>query len=626
MFTEMKLRSGDYMVPSKVADYMGRRFVDFGFFKQLREEIKSMEGFNFHKYQGKEYNEWVVKVFGKVEVWSFPLTHRNLFNWEYLLNKNPTAKYDKLGDFKPVRTNLFKHQWDMVHAALTVHYMIWAAEMGTGKTLAAVELMEQSGYTDWWYVGPKSAIAAVSHEFRKWNCKITPRMMTYEGLVKIMAEWPAGTKAPHGVIFDESSRIKTPTSARSIAACGLADGIRRDWADQGYVILMSGSPAPKSPADWWHQCEVACPGFLREGDIKKFTRRLAVHEDTEGIAGPISTKKTWRDDESKCNICGELEFQHTVENMGHTFIPSVNEVAKLYRRMKGLVIVKHKKDCLDLPEKNYRIIRMKPSPATMRALSLITQSNGAAQALILARELSDGFQYKEVEEGRDVCPLCCGKKVVEQPVLKPGKEPTDDDAFEFKSDTCTHCFGHGDVPHMVRTRDRVKCPKDEALIDVLDEHYEIGRLVVYGGFQESVDRVVEICQSQKWAVVRWDGRGVRVLDSEGSVVITDPIDYFQGDVAPRVVFVGQPGAAGMSLTLTASPTILYYSNTFNGEDRIQSEDRIHRPGCRGANIIDLIHLPTDEYVLENLKRKRELQSITLGEIQQCMQEEGTRLF
>ncbi len=73
----------------------------------------------------------------------------------------------------------------------------------------------------------------------------------------------------------------------------------------------------------------------------------------------------------------------------------------------------------------------------------------------------------------------------------------------------------------------------------------------------------------------------------------------------------------MGLTLTASPTIVFYSNDFNAESRIQAEDRIHRPGMdktRGATIIDLIHLPSDEYVLDNLKKKKDLQNLTMGEL------------
>ena len=114
----------------------------------------------------------------------------------------------------------------------------------------------------------------------------------------------------------------------------------------------------------------------------------------------------------------------------------------------------------------------------------------------------------------------------------------------------------------------------------------------------------------------------------------DPLTAFQDELEdfPRLAFIGQPGAAGMGLTLTASPSICYYSNDFNAESRIQSEDRIHRPGMdvnRGATIIDLLHLPSDRTVLENLKAKRKLQDMTLGALTEALQSIGAddeRLF
>jgi hypothetical protein len=36
---------------------------------------------------------------------------------------------------------------------------------------------------------------------------------------------------------------------------------------------------------------------------------------------------------------------------------------------------------------------------------------------------------------------------------------------------------------------------------------------------------------------------------------------------------------------------------------------------RGATIVDLLHLPTDQYVLDNLIKKKILQAATMGELQ-----------
>ncbi len=91
----------------------------------------------------------------------------------------------------------------------------------------------------------------------------------------------------------------------------------------------------------------------------------------------------------------------------------------------------------------------------------------------------------------------------------------------------------------------------------------------------------------------------------------------------KVAFIGQPGAGGTAYTLTSAPTMFYYSNTFKGEDRMQSEDRHHRPGMdvnRGATIVDVVHLPSDLVVLRSLKQKKRLQDMTMGQLEEAFNE------
>lgn len=628
----------------------GRIYFKYPFCKSFTEEIKVMEGYKYHDFDDDKATGIPMRLFGSSKIWSIPATQRNLFQLEFLFGRNPYEPYERpLVDFTPTRP-LYKHQCELAAFGLTRHYCMFAAEMGTGKTLASIEVMEQSGAEDWWYVAPKSALKAVERELRRWDCKIIPRMITYEGLKKLMDDWVEGKKAPQGVIFDESSRVKTPTAQRSQAAKQLADGVRSDWGDKGYVILMSGSPAPKSPVDWWHQCEVACPGFLREGTIQKFQLRLGIFEKKESFSGGVFQQRvSWLDDEKKCGTCGALEDEvchqpGIAEAAGeafHPFIPSVNEVAKLYRRMNGLVMVKFKKDCLDLPEKQYRIIECKPTPQILRAAKMIAaRAKNTISALTQLRTLSDGFQYKESVDGKEPCRVCKGtRKYINPQVYVEQTEDIDEVDFEIKPPVqgdlglvCPYCDEKGEQDRIVRTVENYNCPKDEALRDVLEEHDDVGRIVIYAGFSGSVDRCVNLALGEGWAVIRVDGRGWWQCTHERQVLEGDPLTLFQDkrEEYPRIAFIGQPGAAGMGLTLTASPSICYYSNDFNAESRIQSEDRIHRPGMdvnRGATIIDLLHLPSDYTVLENLKAKRVLQNMTLGQLQAAMEDPSEeRLF
>jgi SNF2 family DNA or RNA helicase len=657
-----KLIAGDYKIPAVIEDSgNGRLVVSFKYNKRLIEEIKAFEG---AKWNPEKKN------------WSIAKSQRNQFQLDYLEGRNPYSRFDRpLVEYESTRP-LMTHQYDLVKHILTVHWGIWAAEMGTGKSLAAIEAIEASGFHDWWWVAPKSALRSVELELEKWRSLIRPKLLTYEGLKKAISNWTAGKKAPHGVVFDESSRAKNPNAQRSQAARELADGVRNDWGDDSYILLMSGSPAPKSPADWWHQCEIACPGFLREGNIEKFKKRLGLIVQKESIQGGVYPHLiTWLDDERKCKICGQFDTDpcHNVDALVegiaaeyHPFAAAPNEVRYLYERMKGLVVVKFKKDCLDLPEKRYEIIRLKPSPQTLRAASLITaRSSTVIGAMTLLRELSDGFQYFDEPSGMDVCNVCHGDCKITQPMpiidheelekrLDRYKEALKDEAirtgeyqvngddilpdalfdehgsfipdhiliptaYENREVSCPNCGGKGQVQKYTRGITQVPCPKEDALKDLLDIHDDVGRLVVYAGFSGSIDRCVDTCRRTNWDVIRVDGRGwwSSIGDSPRALEMLRIFQAGTSENHPRVAFIGQPGAAGMGLTLTASPSIVYYSNDFNAESRIQSEDRIHRAGMdknRGATIYDLIHLPTDEKVLDSLKKKRQLQAISLGEL------------
>ena len=396
-----------------------------------------------------------------------------------------------------------------------------------------------------------------------------------------------------------------------------------------------------------HNCEVAQPGFLKEGSQGKLKMRLCIVEQRQSIAGGVYPHiVTWLDDENKCAVCGKYRDDDIHSQMylttgeGHQFEKSKNEVNYLYKRMRGLTLVQFKRDCLDIPEKQYEVINVKPTPQTMRAAKLIkSKSTRAIQALTLLRELSDGFQYQEEETGHKKCVECDGTGGTEGPRIKEGVDVTSPDYqfseedVEYGEKVCDNCGGEGIIRTYSRTTDTVESPKDEAFIEELDSHEDIGRYIVWGGFTGTIDRLVQICHKYGWATLRVDGRGYLGESATGEHIDSNELlDALDGsnprkqellDKHPKVCFVGHPKAGGMALTLTASPTELFYSNTFDGEARMQAEDRFHRPGMdvnRGATVKDLIHLPTDKLVLENLYKKKKLQNMTMGQLEEVFSE------
>ncbi len=620
MIKEVKLlhrTSGGSLVRSEATvEYANGRITFLKSPFALKDEIKAMAGSKWHGFEEPPK-----------KVWSVLDCQRNRFQLGYLTGEDVYAWFDREVVKHEYTRPLMDHQKELADHFLTYHYGIMAAEMGLGKTLAVQEVMERSGIKEVWWIGPKTSLPNIQREFKIWNLdpSIHVEMMTYEALKRVMNEWDEATPVPQFVVFDESSRCKGPTSQRSGAAQQLADLIRDTSGSDGFVIEMSGTPSPKSPLDWWKQCEIAWPGFLKEGSPKAMEQRMAFLADCQFDAGIFKKRIGWKDDERKCKHCGQ--YEHDFED--HYYEPSINEVAYLHERLKGLVIIRHKKDCLDLPDKRYRVINCKPDPSTIRVAQAIVQSApNAITGMTFLRELSDGFQYREEVVGKTTCTHCKGTKKVEE-WYDPDDETRIYQAVDMMDSStlarlskrvvdCPCCNGSGEIPKKVRTTKEIPCPKDKALRGLLDECEETGRILVFAGFTGSIDRVCKLCRKEGWDVVRCDGRGWQVTKPNGEVITDElPLDYWANLDHTRVAFVAQPESGGMSFTLTESRMAVYWSNSWKPEFRIQGEDRIHRIGMdlnKGCVIVDLIHLPSDERVLSIIRENRKLELMTLGEI------------
>ena len=172
---------------------------------------------------------------------------------------------------------------------------------------------------------------------------------------------------------------------------------------------------------------------------------------------------------------------------------------------------------------------------------------------------------------------------------------------------------------------RIPCPKEAVLKMLLDENEETGRIVIFAGFTGSVDRVVRLCLKEKWDVVRCDQGVFQVFTHNGDSVTAEPLDFWADMSRPRVAFCANPESGGMSLTLVEARTAVYWSNSWKPEYRVQSEDRIHRMGMDlnlGCLIVDLIHLPSDERVLDVIRANRKLELMTMGELMSGVQWEA----
>ena len=100
-----------------------------------------------------------------------------------------------------------------------------------------------------------------------------------------------------------------------------------------------------------------------------------------------------------------------------------------------------------------------------------------------------------------------------------------------------------------------------------------------------------------------------------SGVRQEQIALFQQKNGPARYFVGNAQTGGYGITLTAANTVVYYSNSYDLEKRLQSEDRAHRIGQTGSvTYVDLIAENTiDERIVKALRKKINIANEIMGE-------------
>jgi SNF2 family DNA or RNA helicase len=93
------------------------------------------------------------------------------------------------------------------------------------------------------------------------------------------------------------------------------------------------------------------------------------------------------------------------------------------------------------------------------------------------------------------------------------------------------------------------------------------------------------------------------------------VNNFQDPESELRFFVGNPSTGGYGLTLTQASIVIYYSNSFDLEKRLQSEDRAHRIGqTKNVTYVDLICPKTvDEKIVKALRSKIDIANQVMGE-------------
>ena len=154
----------------------------------------------------------------------------------------------------------------------------------------------------------------------------------------------------------------------------------------------------------------------------------------------------------------------------------------------------------------------------------------------------------------------------------------------------------------------IKNNRINSLLELLEETE--GKVIIWANYRADIKNIV--------AALKKAYGEASTVEYHGSVDPTlrqDNIAQFQQKNSPTRYFVGNAQTGGYGITLTAANTVVYYSNSYDLEKRLQSEDRAHRIGQTGSvTYVDLMAENTiDERIVKALRKKINLANEIMGE-------------
>jgi SNF2 family DNA or RNA helicase len=248
-------------------------------------------------------------------------------------------------------------------------------------------------------------------------------------------------------------------------------------------------------------------------------------------------------------------------------IGSYKNLDELANSIKAFSYRVLKEDCLDLPEKVY----------TRREVEL-TDEQDQAYATMKSAALA---QLK-------------GKMATAPHVLTQ--------LMRLHQITCGHLKNDDE------TITEIKNNRLKELLNLLEEVE--GKVIIWANYIYDIKNIVKAISDEYGpeSIVEYYGN----ISAEQR---QKNIEKFQDPNSKARFFIGNPQTGGYGITLTAANTVIYYSNGYDLEKRLQSEDRAHRIGQnKSVTYIDLIAPKTvDEKIVKALRKKMNIANEIMDE-------------
>ena len=154
----------------------------------------------------------------------------------------------------------------------------------------------------------------------------------------------------------------------------------------------------------------------------------------------------------------------------------------------------------------------------------------------------------------------------------------------------------------------LKSNRQSELMDICDEIQ--GKAIIWATWTQDIRSIAEALRD-RFSVPAVATLHGETPDSDRQQIV----ESFQDRQSELRFIVGHPKTGGFGLTLTAANTVVYFSNSYDLELRMQSEDRAHRIGQKNkVTYIDLISPGTiDEKIVDALRGKIKIADTILRE-------------
>ena len=248
-------------------------------------------------------------------------------------------------------------------------------------------------------------------------------------------------------------------------------------------------------------------------------------------------------------------------------IGSYKRLDELADKLKGFSYRVLKDDCLDLPDKVY-----------IRREVDLTEEQSKAYSTMKSAALA----------------LLKGKMATAPHVLTQ--------MMRLHQITCGHLRNDDG------TITEIKNNRLKELVNLLEEVE--GKVIIWANYVYDIENIVKVISDEfgEDSIVQYYG----AIPAEQR---QENIKKFQDPDSKARFFIGNPQTGGYGITLTCANTVVYYSNGYDLEKRLQSEDRAHRIGQKkSVTYIDLIAPKTiDEKIRKALRKKINIATEIMGE-------------